>query len=391
MPCSNDSDARTKIEAWALQRCPLHQLEKLEPVARDLMQAFTDRRPEAFAQYLNQDDALTAYAHIFAPQTYVRVKAALTNILQRLPSFPQRAPRILDLGCGVGSAALAAYDILRQHTGFAPEITGIDWSQEALNALQEIHPKAITQKADLRSFTPSSSYDIILSSFAFNEAFPNANDAFSMLLKLSQSLALDSPSFVLLLEPADRLAAPRLLALKPRLAQAGLPIYAPCPHAHACPLIATQHGICHDIRKFKPSRPTILLTRHLRKTFAEVKYTPLAFGRLDGPTAEGFNQEEFLRIIGPIDRGKGVLQTRVCMGDGHVRHLEIPNAALTSQRRHELLQRQRGDCAWLDGPLDFRKQIDNGSTQRTADLRFLDEAPLTVDDEIDDDTFTFSI
>jgi ribosomal protein RSM22 (predicted rRNA methylase) len=357
------------------------------------MQAFTDQRPDVFSQYLNNDDALTAYAHLFAPQTYVRVEAALTSILQRLPQGPERPCRILDLGCGVGSAALAAYDVLKKQTGVPPEITGVDWSVSALSALKEILPSAKVEQADLRTYTPNGHYDIILSSFAFNEAFPEANDALKMLLKLSQVLSTDAPSFVLLLEPADRVASPRLLALRPRLMQAGLPIYAPCPHAHACPLIPSQHGICHDVRKFKPSRPAILLTRNLRKTFAEVKYTPLAFGRLDGPLTEGFNEEEFLRIIGPIDRGKGVLQTRVCMGDGHVRRLEIPNAALSSERRHALLDHQRGDCAWLDGPLDFRKRIDNNMTQRTADLRFLDEAPIMIEDSLDDadDSFTFSI
>ncbi|MDO5462401.1 MAG: small ribosomal subunit Rsm22 family protein [bacterium] len=391
MLCSKTPTFREKMEAWALQRCPLSQLERLEPIARDLMQAFTDHRPEAFVQYLNQPEALTAYTHLFAPQTYVRVEAALTHILQRLPAPPDRPSRVLDLGCGVGSAALAAYDTLLQWTGHAPEITGVDWSQQALDALKEIHPQAITQRADLRSFTPSGTYDIILSSFAFNEAFPNANEAFAMLLKLSEALSTDAPSFVLILEPADRLATPRLLALRPRLTQANLPLYAPCPHAHACPLIPSQHGICHDVRKFKPTRPTILLTRHLRKTVSEVKYTPLAFGRPNGPLAEGFGQDEFLRIIGPINRGKGVLETRVCMGDGRVRALEIPNAALSSERRHALLDRQRGDCAWLDGPLDLRKRIDNDATQRTADLRFLDEAPLAIEDSLDDDTFTFSI
>jgi hypothetical protein len=137
----------------------------------------------------------------------------------------------------------------------------------------------------------------------------------------------------------------------------------------------------------------VLLTRKLRKTVSEVKYTPLAFGRVDGPLAEGFGEEEFLRIIGPIDRGKGVLQARVCMGDGRVRQLELPNAALSSERRHELLEHQRGDCAWLDGPLDVRKRIDHDQTQRTADLRFLDEAPLFIEETLDEDDagFSFSI
>lgn len=390
MQHSNPS-ALQALEAWALQRCPLDQIQRLEPIAEALSQHFTSQRPEAFTPYLNTPDALTTYALLFAPQTYARLTSALQQILLRLPDFPQRPLRVLDLGCGIGSAALAAYDTLLQHTGFAPELTGVDWSTDALQAFQTIHPRAQTIVADLRSFQPTQSYDIILSSFAFNEAFPLLHDAREKLLQLSASLNTESPSFVLLLEPADRIATPRLLALRPHLIQHHLPLYAPCPHASACPMIASQHGICHDVRKFKPARPAILLTRHTKKTLSDVKYTPLAFGRPNGPQAKGYCDPEFIRLVGPVDKGKGLLYTRVCMGDGALRRLEIPNATLSTQRRHKLLERQRGDCAWLDGPIDKRKRIEHDTVQRTADLSFIDEEHLLLDALDSDDAFTFSI
>lgn len=387
----SETPALQKIEDWALQRCPLSQIERLEPIAQALTQSFTSERPDAFTPYLNTPDALTTYALLFAPQTYTRVTAILEQILQRLPDFPDRPLRILDLGCGIGSAALAAYDLLQRTTGRAPELTGVDWSEDALQAFKAIHPQAITLRSDIRAFQPTTTYDIILSSFAFNEALPILHEAREKLYTLAAALTEDAPSFILLLEPADRVATPRLLALRPLLSQQGYPLYAPCPHAAACPMIASQHGVCHDVRKFKPARPAILLTRHCKKTLAEVKYTPLAFGRKNGPQAKGFCDPEFLRLVGPVDRGKGVLQVRVCMGDGALRRLEIPNAELTSDRRHALLTRQRGDCAWLDGPTDIRKRIENNTVQRTADLCFIDEDTPSLDTLDDEDTFTFSI
>ena len=97
------------LEAWGLARCPEAALRRLEPAVERLSKGFTDARPEAFAAYLEEPDALTAYTLFFAPQTYARAAEALRGILARLPATPAARPaRVLDLGCGVGSAALAA-------------------------------------------------------------------------------------------------------------------------------------------------------------------------------------------------------------------------------------------------------------------------------------------
>lgn len=379
------------LEAWGLARCPEAALRRLEPAVERLSKGFTDARPEAFAAYLEEPDALTAYTLFFAPQTYARAAEALRGILTRLPVAPAARPaRVLDLGCGVGSAALAATDVLGEALGAPPEVTLVDWSEAALRAVAELLPGARTVRADVRDFTPDPGrYDLILSSFAFNEAFPTPAEAATALRRLAEGLAPEGPhpSFLLLLEPVSREATPRFLTLRERLRD--LPLYAPCPHGAACPMVATHDGVCHDVRRFRPTRPMALLNRRLFRTIADVKYALLAFGRPGGPQAEGFGDPEFLRLVGPMDKAKGTLTCRVCMGDGTLRRLSIPSAALTADRRHALLARQRGDCAWLDGPLETRRQLENGRLQRTADLRFTDEPPPTLDDDLEG--FTFSV
>lgn len=377
----------TRFETWGLARCPEKDLPRLEPVVERLSRLFTDARPETFSVYLDDPDTLTAYALFFAPQTYARVTAALDGILNRLPAFPDRPLRILDLGCGFGSAAAAAADLLADRTGHPPAVTCVDWSPEALRAVREFLPGAETIRADLTAYTPEGTFDIILSSFAFNEIFPAPETAAAAVEHFSRALAPDAPAFLLLLEPADRRAVPRLLSLRDRLP--ALPLYAPCPHRKSCPMIPTQDGICHDVRRFKPGRAMTLLNRRLFRTISDVKYTPLAFGRPGGPEADGFGEAEFLRLTGPVDKAKGLLTCRVCMGDGALRKLEIPSAALPTDRRHALLDRQRGDTAWLDGPLDVRKRLQRDTVQRTADLRFSDEPAPELDTGLDG--FTFSV
>ena len=385
------SDPHSRLEAWGLARCPMAELERLEPCLARLSAAFTDNRPERYTAYLDDPDTLTAYALYFAPQTVARTEAALRGILARLPELPQRRLRVLDLGCGLGSAALAAAAVLTKATGHAPEVTCLDWSAAALAACAELLPGARTVQGDLRRDLGAGSYDLILSSFAFNEAFPRTAEALAALESLLSRLSPepDIAPFLLLLEPASRLDTPRFLTLRTRFPDH--PLYAPCPHRRTCPLMALDEGFCHDVRRFRPSRATTLLNRRLRRTIADVKFALLAFGRRGGPQAEGFGEAEFLRMVGPMDKAKGVLTCRACMGDGALCRVEVPSAALTSARRHELLARERGDCAWLDGPLEARRRLQNGQIQRAGDLRFTDEAPLTLHDEPEDDTFSFSI
>lgn len=379
------------LEAWGLARCPETALGRLEPVVERLSKGFTDARPEAFTAYLEEPDALTAYALFFAPQTYARVAEALRGILPRLGGIPSGRPlRVLDLGSGLGSAALAATDVLREKTGDIPEVTLVDWSEAALRAARTLLPRARTVRANLRDFVPESGhYDLVLSSFAFNEAFPSPSEAVATLRRWVGGLA-DEPGgtpFVLLLEPVSRAATPRFLALRERLRD--LPLYAPCPHARVCPMAATLEGVCHDVRRFRPTRAMTLLNRRLFRTISDVKYALLAFGRPGAPRAEGFSDAEFLRLVGPMEKAKGLLTCRVCMGDGTLRRLELPSAALASVRRHALLGRQRGDCAWLDGPLEARRLLEDGRVQRTADLRFVDEPPPELDAGLEG--FSFSV
>ncbi len=389
MKCSNQTNypGRQKLEAWGLSRCPLDQLARLEPNVEALSSEFTDARPASFSAYLDDPDTQTAYALCFAPQTYMRVYEALRGIFNRLPEFPKRSLRVLDLGSGIGSAALAAQDFLTEVTQHAPSITCVDWSAKALETVKALLPNATCHHADLRAFQPEASYDIILSSFAFNEAFPIQHDALEALKRFHAALTTDVPSFILLLEPADRASVPKLHALRTFFTDA--PVYAPCSHNKTCPMVATQDGVCHDVRLFRPERAMTLLYRHLRGTVADVKYALLAFGHQNGPEAEGFNDPEFVRLAGPINKAKGLLTCRVCAGDGRLKRLEIPTAALETERRHALLTRERGDCAWLDGPLELRKQLNDGAIQRTADLRFTDEETLLLEDDPDD--FSFSI
>ena len=387
-PCDPTAfPGRQCLEAWGVNRCPIDQLQRLEPSVETLSTSFTSERPEQFTIYLDNPDVLTAYALAFAPQTYARVYDAVSGILARLPQFPSRPLKILDLGSGIGSAGLAVADCLETHVPGPHQITCVDWSQAALQAAREIIPGVTTIKSDLRSFSPEGEFDIIVSSFAFNEAFPSPSDAERAIRQFAAHLSTDIPSFILLLEPADRIAVPRLHLLRSQLPE--LPLYAPCPHRQACPMIATQDGVCHDVRRFKPERTMTLLCRHTRSTVSEVKYALLAFGRPQGPEAEGMNQPEFLRLVGPVNKAKGLLTCRVCMGDGRLCRLEIPASSLQTERRHALLDRERGDCAWLDGPLELRKQLEDGRIQRTADLRFTDEAALTLEDDLGD--FCFSI
>lgn len=351
-------------------------LDALEPAVRRLSEGFTTDRPDAFSDYLSDPQAAAAYGLFFLPQTLARTTEALRGL--PLPFTPPAAPfRILDLGCGSGAASLAAAAFFRERAPAAPlEITAVDHAASALQTVRDsfeaVMPGAAvtTKAASIDAFEPDGIYDLIVMSFSLNEVFPapdtaHSRDLLKRLLAALRPVPNAFPPLLLILEPAGTQTSPRLQKLRDAFAAEGTPIYGPCPHAEPCPLMGMCQGYCHDARHFRPTVSMHYLNRHLHRTISDVKYSLLALG--NQPTA--YPPHRF-RLIGPVDKAKGRLLTRACLSDGTIRQLELPAKALTSDRRHELLDHQRGDTGTLAGtPADW-KSMEGGRILRVPDLIF---------------------
>ncbi len=77
---------------------------------------------------------------------------------------------VLDVGCGIGYWANLLYDYLGKR-GLDVDLTGVDISQEALNALTASNPQAKPLQADLKTIDPErckASFDIVYSFYCLH-------------------------------------------------------------------------------------------------------------------------------------------------------------------------------------------------------------------------------
>lgn len=367
------------LEAFWLTRAA-RPPETLEPAVEALSNAFTTTRPDRFTDYLSDPGLAAAYGLFFLPQTLARTLEALEGLA--LPFTPPEAPfRILDLGCGSGAALLAAAAFFRTRAPEAPlEITAVDHAELALAVVRDTFDAlpALNRGTTLRcvaaeaaAFEPEGNYDLIVLSFSLNEIHPAPDTDASAALLRRLHAALRSgtnalPPLLLILEPAGMQTSPRLQRLRDALAAEGLPVWGPCPQsAKPCPLPALCQGYCHDARRFRPTPTMVLLNRRLRRTVSDVKYSFLALGTQPRALPAGS-----FRLIGPVDKAKGRLVARLCLDDATIRQSELPAKALGSERRHALLNQQRGDTGILAGEPASWKAIEGGRILRVPDLLF---------------------
>jgi SAM-dependent methyltransferase len=171
-------------------------IDRLADTARQLSNLFTTERPAVFPDYAASLEARIAYGVLFFPQTWTRTRFALAEAIETRGVRPTDGDfSILDLGAGTGAAGWSAAQMLvaRGLCGRV-RLTSVDRSKAALDAIPDtmtrcpsaaraIHVE--THEADVVEFVAASaarraSFDVVVVSFALNEAFaPSAPSASS--------------------------------------------------------------------------------------------------------------------------------------------------------------------------------------------------------------------
>ena len=341
------------LEAFWLQRAAtsLHQddaptlLDQLRPEVARLSDLFTVARPNGFGRYGDELRAQMAYALFFFPQTYVRTGLALAECLAGGRWTPplDRPLRVLDLGAGLGAGLLAAAHALRPR---ALELTALDHAAGSLTLLQEVfaHQQlTVTTRPGhlLQALPENESWDLILCSFALNEAVEGTPDAdvHAWARRLLQRLALGG--LLLILEPALDAAALRLEVLRDALAEQGHGcIIAPCLHHQRCPLRSEGRSYCHEVRRWTTPESVAYLNRHLFRDLQVLKFCFLALTQTGRPAPVA--DPAHARLIAPVDQQNGKIVTRGCAADGAAHGYEVLNRHLTREERDALGAVERG-------------------------------------------------
>lgn len=224
--------------------------------------------------YLNEAAFRTAYLSYFVPVNLVKVQILLNEAKPAIGALHGRSLRILDVGGGPGTGALAILDWLQRLAGDGPtalEYTVIDHSREALAVHERVwrgyrahgpaqEPQRLqTVECDLEKGLPSiiqaargrPTHDLIIVQNLLSELYRNEADRIEkrvlLLERLLGGLAVDGT--IIIIEPALRGASRDLHGLRDRLLQQGsATVYSPCLHSHPCPALVKPDDWCHEER-----------------------------------------------------------------------------------------------------------------------------------------------
>ncbi len=363
-----------ELESWWLAEAarrlslPDHEalLASLEPVVSELSDGFTTDRAAGFAAYARSPLAWLAYSLFYFPQTFMRLRWIVQESATRYGRgniVPAAVPlRVLDLGAGTGAASAAWLTTWPRSMETPVDLTAVDASDAALDLLQSFvqdnrrslgEVDLTLRCADLRSEIRRlpGEWNVILVSYALNEAFRDASDHE---LRAWWRLLLDrlAPGGVVIVcEPLVLSGIPVMVKLREWTLddpECSMRILAPCLHQRLCPMADGAAGWCHDVRRWRVAASVQSLNRRLFRSVNDLKYSFLAMAR---QPADADDDPGFARLVAPLSMLKGRWSFTGCAADGCLRTYEVLQRGLDREGRDAVDAMERGDTLRFKSPM----------------------------------------
>lgn len=265
-------------------------------------------------------DVLT-YAIVRMPATYGAVSSALSAALCRTAS-PIKT--VLDVGAGTGTATWAAVELLDE----MEEITCLEREPSMLRFGQSLMTEETFASrvrwvnADMCSFRPDTTYDLVIASYSLNELSAEARRT------VVETLWNCTNQVLLIVEPGTPVAFSQLRQSREQLLALGGFVAAPCPHSGPCPL--SGEDWCHFSCRVARSR----LHKQLKKgdvPYEDEKYAYLAMTR-SKPVPGG------MRVLRHPQVESGRITLRLCTETG------IETKVVTKRQKDEFKIARKAKC-----------------------------------------------
>ncbi|MDR1305138.1 MAG: small ribosomal subunit Rsm22 family protein [Verrucomicrobiales bacterium] len=359
------------LEAWWLAvagrrlrlRDPKTIAQRLAETAGRLSDAFTVGRQANFSDCYADPLTVAAYGNYFFPQTYVRARLAVGELIARCGWSPPagRPLRVTDLGGGAGAALIAAVDLIAEQfsqTQFDAAV--IDRSAVALKLYRHLTRdrrkrhlfKSAAVSADLAApaaWPDLAPRDLVIASFSLGEAFYGKPAAAVLDWLAAMREKLTASGLLIILEPALKETAERLERLRDLIVSAGgtsrWHLWAPCLHEKPCPLLAGKKHWCHEVRHW-PVPPTVnRINDRLRRSVWDLKYSFLALGTAPPPAAPGAadGDPRRVRLLTPAVSGHGRLLLSGCNAAGEHADYDLLKRRLDPLTAKQFARLQRGE------------------------------------------------
>ncbi|MBI5481057.1 MAG: hypothetical protein HY906_19525 [Deltaproteobacteria bacterium] len=342
----------------ARERLPAGRLQPraLAAAVTLLSARYTTRRAELGRA--GEGALLAARLLFFGPSDAPKLEVPLAEVDSVAP-LPRRL-RVLDLGAGTGAMTLGLLAYLRRRGGAAEvEVEAIDHDVGALALLGHVAERARaalapvrvavrTRTADLagRHDLPPGPFDLVLLGALLNEVHAGDadRDRRRAALIVEAAARLRPAGAVIVIEPALRLTARSLAALRERLLAAGLVLFAPCPHAAVCPLLVRERDWCHEARRAAFSPRLQALARATGRRQAAVRFADLTVRRA-GPTLAEARGAAWRVVSHPLPQ-KGLVALELCGAGRGVRVERLARDTTASNAAWDDLG--RGDLVSLE-------------------------------------------
>ncbi len=343
------------------RRCAV---EEVAEWVADLSDLYTVERG-VLAREQGSRQHLLAKSLYFLASDAPKVTIALAECRARAGSF-SRVRRVVDVGCGVGATSVGALLALASEGrgDGAIELWGIDressvlaiWARTVVRMAEilGVEVSVTTRVGDLRSaatvaggLRPS---DLVLCQTALNELLAGPQTANAephheqATIDVVASWGRAAPTVII--EPALRLTTRALQRVRDAIAvRDGLRIVAPCPHAFACPMLASPRDWCHESRVVQPTPQVARINAITRRRDERLLFSMLALEPTpsDGPRP---SEDILWRLVSDPLGSRGKTERWVCGSDGQLRMVRVLDRE-RSERNAAIVEAERGTLVRL--------------------------------------------
>lgn len=270
------------------------------------------------------------------------------SLLNELPYVPKR---VLDVCAGPGAFAFAA---LMHGSG---EVYATDWNATALKLGGEVagrygFPLTFRQWNCLEEAIPvEGEFDLIILGHALEELFPSNQKGWRerehQFIKFLLS-KLTKNGFLLLVDSSLIDSNVRILSLRDKLFQEGVPIQAPCVFKGLCPALQTKNSPCYAQREFE--KPPLIkeIQRSAKINLSSLKMSYIIFRSPKSHSPELRDDQKLYRVISPPIESVHGDRYYLCGTDGkkilssHLKEHPKESKAFEYLKRGELISIQDG-------------------------------------------------
>jgi ribosomal protein RSM22 (predicted rRNA methylase) len=303
----------------------------------ELSRLFTKGRDELGSDYLSNPARAAAYLTYFFPVNLSKIQVLLDELPEDWHiSVDERPLRVLDLGAGPGTGALAVLDWLNQHHPDSVQkltAVAVDASPAALGQARHLwtaysrqmgigQESLILREGDLgrpgnnvwhNDVVRRGPYDLIIVANCLNELLGKTQNAVreraSVVAEVLGLLATHGT--MMLLEPALRETSRELHELRDQLLhEKRCTVYSPCLHEKDCPALLHPDDWCHEERVWEPPAAITRIDREVGFIKDALKFSYLLL-RTDGRSIADRSPGTF-RMVSELRRLKGDTRAWLC-------------------------------------------------------------------------------